>query len=123
MTWSYSQQTGELFAEGGITALAQGYSGHGEGVNNGALEDVPDVGPIPRGKYIILFPRDTEQEGPYVMPLLPDAANQMHGRSGFLIHGDLTGVILEASLGCIIMPRFARERVWESGDHSLEVIA
>jgi len=122
--WLYSQSTGELFADGGLTALAQGYSGHGPGVNDGALDDVPDVGPIPRGKYTIEFPRDTPEHGPYAMPLTPDPANDMHGRSGFMMHGDLvSGAILEASKGCIIQPRFARERVWESNDHLLEVIA
>lgn len=122
MAWIYSQYTGELFEEGQLTPIAKGYSGHGIGVNNPALQDVPDVGPIPQGRYTVGYPRDTEEQGPYVLPLTPDPANLMFGRSGFLCHGDLTsGPILQASLGCIIMPRFARERLWESLDHDLEV--
>ena|ERR1035437_5329862 len=102
--------------------LAYGYSGAGAGKNNPAMQKVYDVGPIPRGKYLIDVPVDTVTHGPYVLRLEPDDRNVMFGRAGFLIHGDSVVNPGSASEGCIIMPRFARERIWESLDHELEVV-
>lgn len=120
--WTYKQSTGQLFKSGGAL-VATGYSGHGEGKNNPSLQSVHDVGPIPRGTYIIHAPINTEQHGPYVLRLEPFAENEEFGRGGFLMHGDSKEHPGEASLGCIIMPRNVREQVWNSGDAHIVVVA
>ena len=119
MTWKYEQESGQLSQNGADVAI--GYSGAGNGKNNPAMQDVPRIGPIPRGFYTITEPHDTTTHGPYVLGLTPDSENDMHGRSAFLIHGDSVKAPGTASLGCIIMPRKVREQVWDSGDNRLEV--
>src|SRR5881394_3675444 len=99
MNWTYKQSTGELLLDG--THVTTGYSGHAEGRNNPEMEGTPDVGPLPRGFYTIGVPFDTTTHGPHVMRLTPDAGQDEHGRSGFLMHGD--NAQHDASLGCIIM--------------------
>src|SRR6185503_20515036 len=118
----YEIATGTWFAPSG-EPLGHGYSGHPpDGRNNPGMCDVPNVGPIPPGQYTILFPRTTVQHGPYVLPLVPAPDNQMHGRSGFLVHGDSIQAPGTASQGCIILPRNVREAIWGSGDKILEVV-
>ena len=125
--WTYIQKTGELLHNGEHVAV--GYSGYDDpetgqdGKNNPELENVPDVGPIPVGQYSIGYPVDTVTHGPFVLPLTPDATNQMFGRTGFLIHGDSVVEPGTASRGCIIMARQVRNDVANSGDHSLQVIS
>ncbi len=121
MTWTYEQKTGQLSREG--ANIIRGYSGAGEGKNNPADQEIHNVGPIPRGSYTISGPVDTVTHGPYVLPLTPDPANEMFGRSSFLIHGDSKVDPGNASEGCIIMPRNIRERIWASGDTDLMVTA
>ena len=104
--------------------LAQGYSGaEPNGKNNPLAQSLTDVGPIPQGTYTVEEPVDTIEHGPYALALTPDPANEMFGRAGFLMHGDSFTHPGNASEGCIILPLFARNRVWESGDHVLEVVA
>jgi len=125
--WTYIQKTGELLHNGEHVAV--GYSGYDNpqtgqnGKNNPDLENVPEVGPIPVGQYSIGSPEDTVTHGPFVLPLTPDAANQMFGRDGFLIHGDSVVDPGTASRGCIIMARPVRNEVATSGDRMLEVIS
>jgi len=117
--WVYDQGSGQLFHKD--QAVGTGYSGQGEGKNNPAMESVHNVGPIPKGRYVIEAPHDTSTHGPYVLTLSPDAANVMHERSGFLVHGDSLKAPGTASEGCIILARKLRERIWLSGDRQLEV--
>lgn len=119
--WTYIQISGRLYHEEELIGV--GYSGGGEGKNNPDLQDVKDVGPIPRGKYSIGTPVDTVMHGPYAMALTPDPANDMAGREGFLIHGDSVSAPGTASEGCVIMSRDVREEVWTSMDHDLEVLS
>jgi hypothetical protein len=120
--WTYAQRSGELQQDGENVSTA--YSGAGEGKNNPALDNVPNVGPIPRGNWTIVGPPvDTHDHGPYVLRLEPAAETETHGRSGFLIHGDSKTNPGTASHGCIILPRAIREQVWHSGDRELEVVA
>lgn len=125
MSWTYKQSTGRLeWPDGSVAAV--GYAGgncgkNPEGVNNTHLEHVRSVGPIPRGRYTFGEPLLKSHMGPYAIPLIPDKANQMHGRSAFYMHGDTTPSG-NASEGCIIMPRAVREACWASGDHALEVV-
>lgn len=125
--WTYEQRTGRLYDAQG-TVFATGYSGFGPGKNAPAWQDHRDVGPIPAGDYLIDAPQcvlQAGEHGPYVLPLVPDADNQMYGRSGFLIHGDGLGDHAgHASHGCIIIsPRGLREAIWQSRDRLLRVVA
>jgi type VI secretion system (T6SS) effector TldE1-like protein len=121
---TYSQTTGEMRSALGAL-LGTGYSGHGAGVNNPALQSVHNTGPLPQGIYTINPPVNTATHGPYVMWLTPDPANKMFGRAGFGIHADEIanpGKEL-ASTGCIVMSNPARWSIWASGDHQLRVTA
>lgn len=120
--WKYSQTTGRLLAPDGVLE-GVGYSGHGPGVNNPFYEDTPNVGPIPQGLYTISPFFNDPQKGRWVCRLIPDPANQMFGRSGFMLHGDAVGHVGEeiASEGCIIMGRAIRQAVAASSDKALLV--
>ena len=119
--YTYSQSTG-ILTRNGIT-VGQGYSGHGAGRNNPAMQGVRDVGPIPRGRYTIGPPFDTapSEHGPHVMRLMPVPGTDTLGRDGFLMHGD--NEKHDASEGCIIMPRGVRDAVSANGDTDLTVTA
>lgn len=124
--WTWHQKRAELFNAAG-ELVATGYSGHGDGVNNPALEGVRNVGPLPRGRWMIGPPRDVPiggAHGPYVLPLTAKAGTETYGRDGFLIHGDAVehAGAQAASEGCLILARPIRERLWSSGDHELEVV-
>jgi hypothetical protein len=121
-SWTYAQKSGELQQDG--NPVATGYSGTGAGMNNPALQNVPKVGPIPRGDWTIVGPpADTADHGPYVLKLNPADGSETFGRSGFLMHGDSKDHPGCASHGCVILPRTVREQVWNSGDRKLEVLA
>jgi len=122
MTWSYSQQSGQLSHDGEL--IATGYSGIGAGLNNPAAQDQPFVGPLPRGSYGIgAVVADGGHLGPFVMPLTPWAVNNMFGRAGFFIHGDNAQLNNTASNGCIILARQWRTMIASSGDTLLTVTA
>ena len=124
MTWTYKQASGELW-HGDPEPVAVGYSGAEPlGKNNPDAQDIPCVGPIPQGNYTITGPpENTTSHGPFVLQLVPDPANEMFGRSGFLMHGDSIEHPGQASEGCIIMPFNVRQRVWNSSDRDLIVVA
>jgi hypothetical protein len=120
--WTYAQTTGDLQQDG--KHISTGYSGANEGKNNPAMENVPNIGPIPRGDWTITGPPvDSKDHGPYVLELNPAPATDTHGRSSFLMHGDSKEHPGSASHGCVILPRAVREEVWNSGDRDLEVVA
>lgn len=117
--WVYGQADGRLICNAIVAGW--GYSGRGKGKNNPAMQSVPGEGPIPQGVYCIGAPFDSLEHGPFALPLTPDAANTMFGRTGFLMHGDSLEHPGCASQGCIIMPRAVREAVANSGDRELRV--
>lgn len=119
MPWLYYQRTGVI--QHNAVVIGTGYSGTGTGFNNSADQSKHNLGPIPRGMYTIGAPKD-EPHNPYVLPLVPDKGNQMFGRSGFLIHGDSIAHPGAASQGCIILPRWIREKIVASKDAVLEVV-
>jgi RHS repeat-associated protein len=134
LDWIYSQGSGQLFHQpsdsfggGPPTPVGPpGYTGHGLGVNNPALELIPSVGPIPIGSYSI-GPQQTNVTGaglrlPGSMRLTPDPANWMYGRGGFLIHGDNSRQDRSASEGCIIEGPAVRNSIGKSADRVLRVI-
>lgn len=128
--WTYQQDNGLLTRDG--VHCGTGYSGHGEGRNNPAMEAVRNVGPIPRGKYTIgpFFDDPSKPatattpahsgKGPIVCHLIPDSSNEMRGRAGFMIHGN--NATNDASHGCIIFARLLRELVRDSKDTGLTVV-
>ncbi|WP_087022278.1 tlde1 domain-containing protein [Thaumasiovibrio subtropicus] len=118
MTWTYYQSTGNLYLDDEF--VAQGYSGKGDHKNKPDSEHIVGQGPIPRGKYSIGSPRRSQRTGPYVLPLTP-IGHSAHGRSAFQIHGDSISDPGTASSGCIILTRNIRTKIWDSGDHELEV--
>lgn len=121
-TWTYAQKSGELQQDG--KPVSTGYSGANEGKNNPAMDNVPNVGPIPRGDWTISGPPvDSKDHGPYVLKLNPAPSTETHGRTGFLMHGDSKSHPGSASHGCVILPRAVREEVWQSGDRDLQVVA
>lgn len=124
--WIWDQSAGTLSRNGAI--VSRGYSGKGAGKNNPALQNVPGVGPLPRGRYRIGAPRTSQRTGPFVMDLFPvdatpnDTRHDATGRSAFQIHGDSVKAPGTASSGCIILPRNVREMIWRSGVHLIEVV-
>lgn len=118
--WVYRQSSGFLWKES--KSYGPGYSGHGGGKNDTAAQYTKDVGPIPVGLYYIGTPYDTDEQGPFVLPLSPSAGTELRGRAGFLIHGDSTTHPGEASKGCIILNREIRQMIWDSMDHWIQVV-
>jgi hypothetical protein len=109
--WTYEQSTGRLENDG--TDVQMGYSGHGPGLNNPEMQNVPDVGPLPRGRYTISPPFE------------PAKDNAMFGRSLFRIHGDNHQMNHTASDGCIVIGYATRCHIGDAvlkGDDQLEVI-
>lgn len=147
---TYEQSTG-LWRSSDGRILAHCYSGAGAGKNNPDAQAIHDVGPIPRGWYTLKDPQatkpgETTPHGPYVIPLEPDAANDMDGdptkdgdpRTGFLVHGDNVHTPGTASEGCVIpltgkvdgsvvlSGRLLREALWKhaaSENYRLQVVS
>jgi hypothetical protein len=120
--WTYVQKTGQLLHDGQL--VGTGYSGFDAGKNNPEMQAVPNVGPIPQGRWSIIGPpADTPEHGPYVLRLEPMAETNAFGRSGLLMHGDSIETPGCASHGCIVLPQQVRQQVWKSGDRELEVVA
>lgn len=121
--WFYVQASGRLWHNGAF--VGAGYSGHGEGRNNPELQDIPNIGPIPCGHYLIDAPHDHPRLGPYVLGLEPDDQNEMFTRADFYVHGDSVAHPgeLNASHGCIIAARVVREQIGQSVDKALTVVS
>jgi hypothetical protein len=117
--WTYSQTTGAL-AHGGC-AFGTGYSGHGKGLDNPAMEAVHSVGPLPRGQWRIGPWHDHPRLGPCVAALMP-LGHDAHGRSAFFIHGDNRAADHTASDGCIVFAPTLRHAMAASADTLLEVM-
>lgn len=134
LEWVYVQSTGQMYYQptanlgGGPPQPIGGpmYAGHGAGVNNPALDLIPSVGPLPAGTYTIGQQQNNITGAglslPGSMRLTPEAGNWMHGRSGFLIHGDNSAGNRSASEGCIIQPRSIRDLIGGSQDRALRVV-
>lgn len=123
MAWKYSQSTGKLINPSG-SLVGIGYSGRGEGLNNPAMQNVLDVGPIPQGRWTIgAFFNDPGGKGPLVGRLLPLQGTETFGRSGFMLHGDNEAMNHTASEGCIVLARINREQILACNDCLLIVTA
>lgn len=122
LTAIYEQATGLLLLDlgRGITQRYVGYSGHGIGRNNPRLDWAKQSGPIPKGLWTLGRAQAHPRLGPVAIPLWPAPGTDTHGRSGFFIHGD--NARNDASQGCIILPRQARDRLVALGIHTLSVV-
>jgi hypothetical protein len=121
MTWVWDQSTGEMRRDGAV--VGRGYAGRDLGKNNPHMQAAVGVGPIPRGRWKLADLRLTgASTGPYTIVLEPCPGTDTCGRSAFRIHGDSIAAPGEASHGCIILGPAIRRRIWESGDHDLEVV-
>ena len=110
--YKYIQKTGQLYK--GSEFLGTGYSGYGEGKNNGEFEKVHDVGPIPRGTWVIMKPSYFDNKlGQVVMKLIP-VGFSAYDRTSFRIHGDSIKSPGTASHGCIVISRPIREKIASS---------
>lgn len=118
--FTFNSTTGEFKHD--MLHLGSGYSGHGAGKNNPAMEGVKGVGPAPRGLYSIGVPHDDPRLGPVVFRLTPNPATKMFGRSAIDIHGDSEAHPGEASDGCIILGLTIRRLIMMSTDRSITVI-
>lgn len=117
---TFSQSTGVLTL-GAIKAT--GYAGHGDGKSNPAMQNVPNVGPLPRGWYTVdLQPFQHPRCGAYCLRLDPDESNEMFGRGGFLIHGDSCEHPGQASHGCIVVGPETRRAIVATGESRLQVV-
>lgn len=108
-----------IFANGAL--LGQVYSGHGDGLNNWHMENVPDIGPIPKGLYAVSDAFDSPLKGPTVFRLTP-IGHDAHGRTAFEMHGDNKFLNHTASNGCIIAARPIREWCDKQNVTELEVV-
>ena len=121
----FSQTNGGVTADDG-TAIATGWSGHGEGKNNPAMQFVRCVGPLPQGWYTI-DPWEMSHPvlGPMVAHLTPDPDNDMQGRNAFYFHGPSSDPSKygQESEGCIVVPHFPRQAIKDTGMTRLQVVA
>jgi hypothetical protein len=77
-TGAAQSQPGDFYAGGDAGTVP-------EAVNNAAMQDQHNTGPLPQGSYNIGAPETDPHIGP-VMWLTPAPANKMFGRSAFGIH-------------------------------------
>ena len=124
----YEQKTGRFvicdYDDGGVERAVYetvGYSGRGAHKNNPESQHVRRLGPIPRGVYDIYGPFDHPRLGRLCFDLVFHFGNRMFGRSGFMIHGDSKRKPGDASSGCIILHRAAREAIVNYGPRLLYV--
>lgn len=130
----YSQSDGVL--EDSKDVLGVGFAGndsrpgvnpdHIHGYNNPDAQQVHNIGPLPRGFYTIGDPITHPHLGPLAFPLMPDASNEMFGRSDFWIHGASPKDPLNSSEGCIVMAhsiRLALAEIVAHGFNRLQVTA
>lgn len=122
LDWTYSQGTHTLTDSSGTVVSTGGYAGNGAGLNNPAMQNVQNIGPLPQGTYTIGPQYKNPNTGVATMNLTPAATNNMFGRSLFRIHGDNAAQNNSASEGCIIQNRNVRDQIYNSGDTTLIVV-
>jgi hypothetical protein len=118
--WVYDITAGTMSRNGAV--IATGYAGHEWGKNNPNAISAPGIGPIPPGTWCMTEMRDSPNTGPRTIVLEPCEGTDVKGRSAFRIHGDSAKHPGDASRGCIILNRSAREMIWASNDRALTVV-
>jgi RHS repeat-associated protein len=108
---TYSQGTGHLKCvdaeTGDVVADTTGYAGNGLGKNNPLMNGADNVGPLPRGNYMMGAAGKSKNTGPITIPLAYIGGDEPFpsNRSPNLmrIHGDAIGKPPgNASKGCIV---------------------
>ena len=120
MSWEYSQYSGTLRRDG-VVIYVGGYSGAGYAKDRPEMENLANIGPIPRGTWTIGRAYRSRTKGEITMDLTP-YGHSAHNRTNFRIHGDSISHPGNASEGCIILPFEMRKLIAESGDHLLSVV-
>lgn len=121
MTWIYEVKSKSFYLNEKFKFKAR-YAGAPGYKDDTKYECVQNKGPLPRGKYrIVGKPFRHHKAGRFTLRLEPYASNNMCGRGGFLIHGDSTEHIGEASNGCIVANPGDRMAIWDSMDKELIV--
>lgn len=124
MQLNFNQTTGVISAEDG-TIVTHGWSGNHDGKNNPDKQEIPCLGPLPRGTYAIQpWEAHHDHLGPMVAFLKPDPANEMFGRGDFFIHGPANDPTKygQESKGCIVVPREGRQAVKDLDPDTMVVI-
>jgi len=125
LCWVYFQTTGDMehLDEKGDPDYFTfgGYSGNGAGLNNPAMQSVPNTGPIPQGAYNIGPSHSSPRTGRGTLNLTPEPGTNTYGRDLFRIHGDNAKRNFSASDGCIIQDPNVRKRIADSDDKCLIV--
>lgn len=117
-----------MWRRGGILrALADCYAGAPGFVNDPDADHLRSRGPLPRGLYRLIVREHPRFARPAIW-LSPFASNEMHGRSGFWLHGDNAKRDRSASTGCIVMGFHDREWIANrlrrnDGGDTLEVVS
>jgi hypothetical protein len=110
----YEQGSGKLFHNDDY--VDTGYAGCGIGLNNPQQDHMKNVGPLPRGLYMIGKAINGTHLGPLALPLFPEQHNTMKGRSAFFIHADNAKGNQSASTGCMVFSLATRKRIDEDTD-------
>lgn len=100
---SYVQRTGALRYPP-HRQVPGAYSGNGIGLNNPAMEAVPNVGPIPAGWWHIDRWDAVHGTKGKIVAVLRPVGHNADNRTNFLVHGDNDAADHTASDGCIIAP-------------------
>lgn len=98
----YEQRSGDLWVINGDfqLPLGSGFAGYEAGRNNPAMEQVRNVGPLPKGEYAMRLVDHPRFKSPAIQ--LEQKYGETFGRSAFYIHGGTT------SHGCIVIQRTLR---------------
>ena len=115
----YSVTACALWQSDGKLISTECASGYGDARNMSRLDDMADIGPIPRGLWCILKPFDSKILGAHVMTLLPFNIVGGNMRAGFSMIGNGK---LKAGVNGIGMPMGVRLKVSRSKDTELLVI-
>ena len=122
----YVQRTGNTYIDKNF--VGQGYSGHGEGLNNPDMQFVHMVGPAPRGLYALGQPFTHPRTGRFTMRLFPQTGTDMQGtsdapRDGIMCHGDNAHNDRSASDGCLVLAVAFRIELNKPTDRRLTIVA
>ncbi|HTZ88648.1 MAG TPA: tlde1 domain-containing protein [Solirubrobacteraceae bacterium] len=106
--------------------IGSAYSGAPGHVNVAADCALPQLGPIPPGRYLLGEPYDDPERGPFCIPLTPCTGTDTFRRGGFLIHADNPRKPPRSSSEGCIVPRDRPTRIaaWVAAqpDRLLEVV-
>jgi len=126
MPWQFDSSTGNLTDPNGVF-IESGYAGGFLGtvpdaINNKSYQYIAKTGPLLVGTYTMGDAINGTHLGPLAIPLTPDPANDMRGRSDFFVHADTIGHPRCASEGCIVLSHGTRLLLSQSADRQIQVV-